>query len=114
RLAAALAASDITHLTFPDMPKLCDAFYIGGTKAGALFGEALVLVSDDFKDHFRFNMKQHGAILAKGFVIGVQFEELFRENLYIELGKRSIDMMKPLKKAFEKAGIPLLAESFTN
>lgn len=114
RLAAALAASDITHLTFPDMPKLCDAFYIGGTKAGALFGEALVLVSDDFKDHFRFNMKQHGAILAKGFVIGVQFEELFRENLYTELGKRSIDMMKPLKKAFEKAGIPILAESFTN
>ncbi len=114
RLAAALAAEDVTHLSFPDLPKLCDAFYIGGTKVGALFGEALVVVSDEFKDHFRFNMKQHGAILAKGFVLGVQFEELFRNNLYLELGRRSIEMMKPLKEAFEKAGIPLLAEAPTN
>lgn len=87
RLAAALAAEEVSHLTFPDLPKLCDAFYIGGTKSGAMFGEALVLIREDFKEHFRFNMKQRGAILAKGWMIGVQFEELFKDNLYIELGK---------------------------
>ena len=114
RLAAALAAEEITHLTFPDMPKLCDAFYIGGTKVGAMFGEALVLVNEDFKEHFRFNMKQHGAILAKGWMIGVQFEELFKDSLYIRLGQRSIAQMHPIKAAFEKAGIPLLCEAPTN
>lgn len=114
RLAAALAAEEITHLTFPDLPKLCDAFYIGGTKVGALFGEALVLVAEEFKDHFRFNMKQRGGILAKGFVLGVQFEELFRDNLYVRLGKQSIERMKPLKEAFARAGIPLLADAPTN
>lgn len=114
RLAAALAAEEITHLTFPDMPKLCDAFYIGGAKVGAMFGEALVLVNEDFKEHFRFNMKQHGAILAKGWMIGVQFEELFKDSLYIRLGQRSIAQMHPIKAAFEKAGIPLLCEAPTN
>lgn len=114
RLAAALAAADITHLTFPDLPKLCDAFYIGGTKVGAMFGEALVLVKDDFKDHFRFNMKQHGAILAKGWMMGVQFEELLKDNLYTKLGARSIALMQPLKEVFEKMGIPLLCEAPTN
>lgn len=114
RLAAALAAEEITHLTFPDLPKLCDAFYIGGTKAGAMFGEALVLIKEEFKDHFRFNMKQRGAILAKGWMIGVQFEELFKDNLYIELGKESIRCMQPIKEAFEEAGIPLLCQAPTN
>ena len=74
----ALAAGDITHLTFPDLPKLCDAFYIGGTKTGAMFGEALVLVNDTFKDHFRFNMKKKLTILAKGWMLGIQFEELLK------------------------------------
>ena len=97
---------ETTHLTFPDLPKLCDAFYIGGTKSGAMFGEALVLIKEEFKDHFRFNMKQRGAILAKGWMIGVQFEELFKDNLYIELGKESIRRMQPIKEAFEEAGDP--------
>lgn len=114
RLSAALAAHEITHLNFPDLPKLCDAFYIGGTKSGAMLGEALVLVQDEFKEHFRFNMKQHGAILAKGWMIGVQFEELFKDNLYIELGKESIRRMQPMKEAFERAGIPLLCDAPTN
>lgn len=114
RLSAALAAREITYLTFPDLPKLCDAFYIGGTKVGAMFGEALVLVNDTFKEHFRFNMKQHGAILAKGWMMGVQFEELFKNNLYIELGEKSIRLMQPLKETFEKAGIPLLCDAPTN
>ena len=114
RLAAALAAEEVSHLTFPDLPKLCDAFYIGGTKSGAMFGEALVLIREDFKEHFRFNMKQRGAILAKGWMIGVQFEELFKDNLYIELGKESIRRMQPIKQAFAEAGIPLLCEAPTN
>ena len=100
--------------TLEDVAKLCDVFYIGGTKNGAMFGEALVLVRDEFKDHFRFNMKQHGAILAKGWMIGVQFEELFRDNLYLELGKRSVALAKTLKDAFAKCNIPLLAEAPTN
>lgn len=113
RLSMALAVPE-THLTFPDLPDLCDAFYIGGTKTGAMFGEALVLVNDDFKDHFRFSMKQHGAILAKGWMIGVQFEELFKDNLYLELGKRSVEAAGRLKETFAQAGIPLLAPAPAN
>ena len=113
RLAMALAVKE-SYLTLKDIPDLCDAFYIGGTKNGAMFGEALVLVRDEFKDHFRFNMKQHGAILAKGWMIGIQFEELFRDNLYLELGKRSVALAKTLKDAFAKCNIPLLAEAPTN
>ena len=99
RLAMALAVEE-TQLTLKDLPDLCDAFYIGGTKNGAMFGEALILVNDDLKDHFRFNMKQRGAILAKGWMIGVQFEELFQDNLYLELGKRSVALAQRLKQGF--------------
>ena len=99
RLAMALAVEE-TQLTLKDLPDLCDAFYIGGTKNGAMFGEALILVNDDLKDHFRFNMKQRGAILAKGWMIGVQFEELFQDNLYLELGKRSVALAQRLKEGF--------------
>lgn len=113
RLAMALAVEE-THLTLKDLPDLCDAFYIGGTKNGAMFGEALVLVNDNLKDHFRFNMKQHGAILAKGWMIGVQFEELFQDNLYLELGKRSVMLAKRLKEGFIDCNIPFLCDSPTN
>ena len=67
-----------------------------------MFGEALVLVNDSFKERFRFNMKQKGAILAKGWFLGVQFEELFKNNLYIAAGAHSIAMMKPIKKLLKK------------
>ena len=113
RLAMALAVEE-THLTLKDLPDLCDAFYIGGTKNGAMFGEALVLVNDDLKDHFRFNMKQRGAILAKGWMIGVQFEELFQDNLYLELGKRSVALAQRLKEGFIDCKIPFLCDSPTN
>ena len=107
RLAMALAVEE-TQLTLKDLPDLCDAFYIGGTKNGAMFGEALILVNDDLKDHFRFNMKQRGAILAKGWMIGVQFEELFQDNLYLELGKRSVALAQRLKQGFIDCKIPFL------
>lgn len=113
RLAIALAVEE-TQLTLKDLPDLCDAFYIGGTKNGAMFGEALVLVNDDLKDHFRFNMKQRGAILAKGWMIGVQFEELFQDNLYLELGKRSVALAQRLKQGFIDCKIPFLCDSPTN
>lgn len=113
RLAMALAVEE-TQLTLKDLPDLCDAFYIGGTKNGAMFGEALVLVNDDLKDHFRFNMKQRGAILAKGWMIGVQFEELFQDNLYLELGKRSVALAQRLKQGFIDCKIPFLCDSPTN
>ena len=109
RLAMALAVEE-TQLTLKDLPDLCDAFYIGGTKNGAMFGEALILVNDDLKDHFRFNMKQRGAILAKGWMIGVQFEELFQDNLYLELGKRSVALAQRLKEGFIDCKIPFLCE----
>lgn len=79
-----------------------------------MFGEALVIVKEEFKDHFRFNMKQHGAILAKGWMMGVQFEELFRDGLYLELGRKGVAMAQILKEVFEKTGIPLLAPAPTN
>ena len=113
RLAMALAVEE-TQLTLKDLPDLCDAFYIGGTKNGAMFGEALILVNDDLKDHFRFNMKQRGAILAKGWMIGVQFEELFQDNLYLELGKRSVALAQRLKQGFIDCKIPFLCDSPTN
>lgn len=113
RMAMALACEE-THLTLPDLPKLCDAFYLGGTKNGAMFGEALVLVKDKFKGHFRFSMKQHGAILAKGWMMGIQFEELFKNDIYVKLGRQSIEAMQLLKDCFERNHIPLLAPSYTN
>ena len=113
RLAMALAVEE-TQLTLKDLPDLCDAFYIGGTKNGAMFGEALILVNDDLKDNFRFNMKQRGAILAKGWMIGVQFEELFQDNLYLELGKRSVALAQRLKEGFIDCKIPFLCDSPTN
>ena len=113
RLAMALAVEE-TQLTLKDLPDLCDAFYIGGTKNGAMFGEALILVNDDLKDHFRFNMKQRGAILAKGWMIGVQFEELFQDNLYLELGKRSVALAQRLKQGIIDCKIPFLCDSPTN
>lgn len=79
-----------------------------------MFGEALILVNDDLKDHFRFNMKQRGAILAKGWMIGVQFEELFQDNLYLELGKRSVALAQRLKQGFIDCKIPFLCDSPTN
>ena len=113
RLGYGLASSE-NDVTLEVLTQLCDIFYIGGTKNGAMFGEALILVNDDLKDHFRFNMKQRGAILAKGWMIGVQFEELFQDNLYLELGKRSVALAQRLKQGFIDCKIPFLCDSPTN
>lgn len=113
RLAMALAIPKL-HLTLEDLPKLTDAFYIGGTKAGAMVGEALVIVNDTLKQDMRYNMKQHGALMAKGWLLGIQFEELFQNNLYVEIGAHSNAMADILRQAFKEAGFSFLSDSPTN
>lgn len=113
RLACALA-SDCCDLSLSDLPGLCDAFYIGGTKNGMLFGEALVLVNDVLKADFRFHIKQRGGMLAKGRLLGIQFEEQFRDGLYLELGRHANAMAQRLQEGLEAKGYPLLQRSPTN
>ena len=86
RLAYALAAED-NDITLPDMARLCDIFYIGGTKVGCLFGEAVVFANKRYADGFRMTMKQRGGMLAKGRLLGVQFSALFTDGLYERMGK---------------------------
>lgn len=113
RLPMALAVKE-AGLSLRDLAEQTDAFYIGGTKAGALFGEALVIIKDSLKESFRFNMKQNGAMLAKGWLLGMQFEELFRDGLYFRLGEHSNAMAKLLRQAFEEGGIAFASNSPTN
>ena len=89
-------------------------FYCGGTKCGALFGEAVVIVNDELKPHFRANMKQNGAMLAKGWLLGVQFEALFTDDLYFKVARRANEYAARVKDACAKVGIPLFAQTTTN
>lgn len=113
RLGAALT-SPVNDLTMADIARLTDVFYIGGTKNGALFGEALVITHPDLKPDFRFMMKQKGAMLAKGFLLGIQFEELFQNNLLYDMAAHSNRMAAILKEAFLECNIPLTSDSATN
>ena len=101
-------------LALADLAALTDAFYIGGTKCGALFGEALVLIHPALQEDFRSSIKQNGGMLAKGWLLGLQFETLFRDGLYFELGKQATAFALEIKDAFAKKGIPAYIESFTN
>ena len=113
RLGSALMAKD-NDMLLVDYPKMCDAFYIGGTKMGALFGEALVISNPDLKEDFRYMMKQKGALLAKGRVLGIQFETLFRKNLYFNIGKCENEMADILKQGIANLGYTFLYDSPTN
>jgi threonine aldolase len=113
RLAAALN-SEACDLTYADVASCCDAFYIGGTKNGALYGEAIVIVNDAVKKDFRINLKQRGALLAKGAVIGIQFEALIKNNLIDEMAKHANLMAKKLGDGIIKAGYELMNEAQTN
>jgi len=113
RLGYALAAVG-NDLEVHDIAALCDAFYIGGTKIGALFGEALVIVNDNFKKNFRYHIKQRGALLAKGRLLGIQFEALLEKGLYMEIAKNAIDCAMIIKKACENTGFNFLYDSPTN
>lgn len=106
--------SDECDLTLPELASLCDVFYIGGTKVGALFGEAVVVMNPALKKDFRFFMKQRGGMLAKGRLLGIQFDTLFTDNLYLKISRHAIDMAHQIREIFVSAGYPLLFDSPTN
>lgn len=101
-------------ITLPDLAKYCDVFYIGGTKVGALFGEAVVITNEALKKDFRYYIKQRGGMLAKGRLLGIQFEELFRDDLYMEISAHADRLAMKIKKAFEDKKIPFAYDSVTN
>ena len=113
RLGSALCVKE-SGLCLADLGKLVDAFYIGGTKNGALLGEALVICTEALKPEFRFHMKQKGALLAKGRILGLQFSELFQDNLYFQLAQHANDMAALLRQAIQTAGFTFLTQSPTN
>jgi threonine aldolase len=113
RLGSALCSEE-NDMELSHLANLVDAFYIGGTKNGALIGEALVICTDSLKEDFRFHIKQKGALLAKGKVLGIQFLELFRDNLYFQLAKHANDMAKLLRDGISEAGYTFLTNSPSN
>lgn len=113
RLGSSLTSKG-SDLTLPEVARFVDVFYIGGTKNGALLGEAIVINNPDLKDNFRFHMKQRGALLAKGRVLGIQFLELFRDNLYLDLAQYANQMANQLVGGISKLGYRFLADSPTN
>lgn len=113
RLGYGLMSRD-TDVTLPMIAKYCDAFYIGGTKVGALCGEALVYTKKNMPKHFLSIVKQHGALLAKGRLLGIQFDTLFTDRLYFEISRHAIEMAELLKEGLEKKKYPLYLQSLTN
>ncbi len=107
-------ASPQNNIEWTDLAHLCDAFYIGGTKQGALFGEALVINNPALQCDFRYHIKQRGGMLAKGRLLGLQFSTLFTDGLYDQLSAHAIGMAMRLKAAVIEAGIALHYDSYTN
>ena len=112
RLGYGLASVE-ADVTLPDLARLADAFTIGGTKMGALCGEAVVFPSGA-PSHFLTTVKQHGALLAKGRLLGVQFDALFTDGLYLEIGRHALEMAARMKAIFAQKGYPLHLASPTN
>ena len=106
--------SDACDLTAKDIARLCDAFYLGGTKCGALFGEALVITSEALKKDFRYMIKQRGGMLAKGRMLGLQFIGLMEEGRYLSAAKKANRQALAIRAAFEEKGISFLIPSPTN
>ena len=113
RLGYGLAAEG-NDLTLPDIAKMCDVFYIGGTKIGALFGEAVVITNDAMKKDFRYLIKRHGGMLAKGRLLGIQFETLLENGLYFDISLHAVQMGMMIRDAFKSKGYSFLCESPTN
>ena len=103
-----------TDVTIEDIVELCDVFYIGGTKVGALCGEAVVFTKNNMPRQFVSMTKQQGAMLAKGRLLGMQFDALFTDNLYLEIGRHAIELAERLKKIFVEKGYKLHIDSPTN
>ena len=113
RLGYALAATD-TDVTLEDVAEYCDVFYIGGTKVGALCGEAVVFPKENTPLHFVTKVKQRGALLAKGRLTGVQFDALFTDDLYLKIGENAIDTANELKRVLREKGYEFFIDSPTN
>lgn len=106
-----------SDITLADLARLCDVFYIGGTKVGALFGEAVVFKGKEMHRSFRYAIKQHGGMLAKGRLLGIQFEQLLKggnDCLYFKLARHANEMAAKIRKAFESKGIQMWIDSPTN
>lgn len=113
RLGHALTCKT-NDLTLEDVAKLTDVFYLGGTKNGALIGEAIIINRQSLQEDFGFHLKQKGAMLAKGRLLGIQFQELLKDDLYWDLAKHANQQAMKLKSAFVEIGCDFLAETFTN
>jgi threonine aldolase len=113
RLGYGLAAEE-NDLTLSEIASLCDVFYIGGTKTGALFGEAVVITNNAFKKDFRCMIKQRGGMLAKGRLLGIQFTALFTDGLYFKLARHAVEAAEKIKTALEAKGVKFLFDSPTN
>ena len=113
RLGYGLAASD-ADLTLHDLCDLCDVFYIGGTKVGALCGEAVVFARRKAPRHFLSIIKQHGALVAKGRLLGIQFDTLFTDGLYMKISRHAIEMAELMRSIFRAKGYEFFMETTTN
>ena len=113
RLGYALMSKE-NDATIEDIANLCDVFYIGGTKVGALCGEAVIFTKNNTPKHFLTLVKQHGALLAKGRLLGIQFDTLFEENLYFEISKNAIETAEKLKEILKRKGYKFYMETPTN
>lgn len=107
-------ASPAADVDLKQIARLCDVFYIGGTKVGALCGEAVVFPQGNAPKHLFTIVKQHGALLAKGRLLGIQFDTLFTDNLYLRISRHAIEMAAQLRSLFIEKGIPFYIESLTN
>ncbi|MBQ8149461.1 MAG: low specificity L-threonine aldolase [Clostridia bacterium] len=112
RLGYGLAADETVDLPF--LARVCDAFTIGGTKCGLLFGEAIVITGEAYRDCFRYHIKQRGAMLAKGRLFGVQFEAMLKDNLYVEASRKANRQAQQIKQAFMDKGYPLFCDTLAN
>lgn len=113
RLGYGLVA-ETNDVSLSDLVELCDVFYFGGTKIGALFGEAVVIRNKEMQRGFRTITKQKGGLLAKGRALGIQFETLFKDDLYLETSKFAVEQAMRIKEAFQENSISLKYEAYTN
>ncbi len=113
RLGYGLASKE-NDLTLQDIARLCDVFYIGGTKVGALFGEAVVIGNPALAEDFRYLIKQHGAMLAKGRLLGVQFDVLMKDNLYMDIASHAVRLADKIRSTLDGLNVPYLVPGSTN
>ena len=113
RLGYGLTARDC-DVTLQDLARLCDVFYIGGTKVGAMFGEAVVIANPELAGDFRYMIKRQGGMLAKGWLLGLQFEALLEDGLYFRIAQKANDQADRIRKTLEEAAVPVLVPGSTN